>query len=82
MHSYGLVSKEISTYAPAAHAIYRTLNTVNVLPNLRPRRRAQHQNGQATSRKVLLMTQVLIGRDKEIITCLLSSREQLTVLER
>jgi len=56
-------------------------NGRRLLPETRPARREQHEDGQSTARKHLLVLQVAIRCDKQIEAVSLRPVQQLTVSE-
>jgi len=61
--------------------VNRRLNTRYMGLQARPRCRAEDQDRQAAVTKVLLVPQILVGRNEEIVASLLGGREQLPVAQ-
>jgi hypothetical protein len=69
---------EVRTWS---RAIYRSYDCVGDSLNPRPARCRKDNDGQLSGREILLILEVCVGRYKDGETFLLSSVEQLSVLE-
>ena len=67
--------------AAGCRGVHGGYDPVDLQPNKRPLRRAQHDKGDAASREVLLIAYAVVRRQKDVETSALPLGQQVTVAQ-